>query len=75
MIYTKETDMELVRGFIDTNIGLYAFIETEDKQKHHIAKQLILNTDVFISSQVFNEMCINLLRKTEMNEHDIQSLI
>jgi predicted nucleic acid-binding protein len=51
--------------FIDTNIWLYALIESEeDLEKHYKAKQCIANVEnVIISTQVVNEVCVNLLRK------------
>lgn len=36
----------------------------EDLEKHHKAKQCIANTEnIIISTQVVNEVCVNLLRK------------
>ena len=64
--------------FIDSNIWLYAFIETpqkEDKRKRQIAKKTIQENDVIISIQVINETCINLLQKTDKTEKEIQALI
>ena len=51
--------------FIDTNIWLYALIESDDEfEKHHQAKQCIANIEnIIISTQVVNEVCVNLLRK------------
>jgi len=53
--------------FIDSNIWLYALIEEQnpnDKLKHTLAKQLLLENDnIEISTQVVNEVAINLMRK------------
>ncbi len=51
--------------FIDTNVWLYALIESDESlEKHHKAKQCIANTEnIIISTQVVNEVCVNLLRK------------
>jgi predicted nucleic acid-binding protein len=51
--------------FIDTNIWLYALIESDEHiEKHHKAKQCIADTEnIIISTQVVNEVCVNLLRK------------
>ena len=53
--------------FIDSNIWLYALIENQqenDKPKHQLAKQLLTEyTNIHISTQVVNEVCINLMRK------------
>jgi predicted nucleic acid-binding protein len=53
--------------FIDTNIWLYALIESDkDIEKHQQAKQYISNTEnIIISTQVVNEVCVNLLRKAK----------
>ncbi len=51
--------------FIDTNIWLYALIESEENlEKHQKAKHCIANVEnIIISTQVVNEVCVNLLRK------------
>lgn len=69
------TDVNEERCFIDTNILLYAFIEGDAKQKHIIAKSVIQKSDVVVSTQVVNEVCVNLLKKTSLLEKDIQDLI
>jgi predicted nucleic acid-binding protein len=48
------------RCFIDTNIWLYAFIETDNGQKRLAAKSAIQTPDIVISIQVINEVCVNL---------------
>jgi predicted nucleic acid-binding protein len=50
---------------IDTNIWLYALIESDRcLEKHHKAKQCIAAMEnIIISTQVVNEVCVNLLRK------------
>jgi predicted nucleic acid-binding protein len=49
--------------FIDSNIWLYAFMES-DSPKKKIAADLILNKDVILSTQVVNEICVNLIKKS-----------
>jgi len=53
--------------FIDSNVWLYALIETQQERdivKHKLAKQLLTtDIDIHISTQVVNEVCINLMRK------------
>lgn len=51
--------------FIDSNIWLYALIESDESiDKHHEAKQCIASAEnIVISTQVVNEVCVNLLRK------------
>jgi predicted nucleic acid-binding protein len=61
--------------FVDTNIWLYAFIEGEDSHKQARAKTIIQDNEVILSTQVVNEVCVNLLKKTQLTEPDIQALI
>ena len=59
--------------FIDSNIWLYALIENQketDKFKHELAKYVIANHDnIQISTQVINEVCINLMRKAHKDNN------
>ncbi len=61
--------------FIDTNIWLYSFIRTQDEEKFHIARNVIANANIIISTQVINEICVNLLKKADFSEEKIQGLI
>jgi len=65
--------------FVDTNIWLYAFIEDEgngdDARKSAIARRLIRESDAVVSTQVINEVCVNLLRQANFTEGQIRSLI
>jgi len=63
------------RCFIDTNILLYAFIETDNSQKRLRAREIVQNPNAVISTQVVNETCVNLLKKTALQEQDIRELI
>jgi predicted nucleic acid-binding protein len=69
------SDVEPELGFIDTNVWLYAFIHTQDRSKTAAAEALIQTTQVVISSQIINEVCINLIRKAGFDEVTIRSLI
>ncbi|WP_456392832.1 putative toxin-antitoxin system toxin component, PIN family [Persephonella sp.] len=62
--------------FIDTNIWLYAFME-QDYQKSHMARKIIDEAveQVCLSTQVLNEICVNLLKKADYSEEEIKSLI
>lgn len=63
-------------AFIDTNIWLYAFISGQDPDKAQIAQALIAATrPLFLSIQVINEICTNLLRKEHTPEADIRDFI
>jgi predicted nucleic acid-binding protein len=63
------------RCFIDTNIWLYAFIQTEEDEKFKKAQQVIAGNEVIISSQIINEICVNLLKKGGFEESRLHSLI
>ncbi len=59
-------------------IWLYAFIETSNKdenRKRQIAKKIVQVDNIFISTQVINEVCVNFLRKTSVTEEEIRALI
>ncbi len=62
--------------FIDTNVWLYAFILQQDEEKRAVAMQLIETLpDIVVSTQVLNEITVNLLKKTPMGEAEIQKLV
>ncbi|MEK6323678.1 MAG: PIN domain-containing protein [Acidobacteriota bacterium] len=61
--------------FIDTNIWLYAFIPSQDANKSTKAKAIIRQSDIIASSQVINEICVNLIKKAQFDEPAIQRLI
>jgi len=62
-------------GFFDTNIWLYAFIETDDPRKPRASRALIQASEPVVSTQVINEVCVNLLRRARFNEEQIVRLI
>jgi predicted nucleic acid-binding protein len=61
--------------FIDSNIWLYAFIEDDVPSKSETARALIQETEPVISTQVINEICVNLLRRANFTEEQIGNLI
>jgi predicted nucleic acid-binding protein len=61
--------------FIDSNIWLYAFIESDDAVKSAGARQLIRATEPIISTQVINEVSVNLLKRTDFTEEAVCRLI
>ena len=63
------------RCFVDTNIWLYAFIESGNDQKRIAARAIVQDCDVVISTQVINETCVNLLKKTPLREIEIRQLL
>lgn len=63
------------RSFVDTNIWLYAFIETDNDQKRITAKSIVSRSEVVVSTQVINETCVNLLKKALLSEPSIRRLV
>jgi predicted nucleic acid-binding protein len=62
--------------FIDTNLWLYAFIEGNDLGKSTRVKSLIeTQSAISVSTQVINEVCVNLIKKAQFSEQQVQQLI
>lgn len=63
--------------FIDSNLWLYNFIESQDAAKSQQARELIsrVKSQLCMSSQVVNEVCVNLLKKADFDEIRIKQLI
>jgi len=61
--------------FIDTNIWLYAFLETQHTEKSIIARSAIREKEITISTQIINEVCVNLIKKIQFPEENTQKLI
>jgi len=61
--------------FIDTNIWLYSFIESQSREKTKIARAIIKECEIVISTQIINEICVNLIKKANFSEGGIQNLI
>lgn len=68
-------DKPVTSCFVDTNIWLYAFIELDDPAKTAVARKLIAETEPIVSTQVVNEVCVNLLRRAAFTEEQISQLI
>ncbi|MBD2113084.1 MULTISPECIES: PIN domain-containing protein [Cyanophyceae] len=65
---------------LDSNIWLYALLKnrhstSEDLHKAQVSHDLIDASGVVISIQVVNEVCVNLIKKAQFNESQVQSLI
>jgi predicted nucleic acid-binding protein len=54
--------------FIDTNIWLYSFIQSQNREKTEIARAIIKECEIFISPQIINEICVNLIKKVNFSE-------
>jgi len=62
--------------FVDTNIWLYAFIASSDAHKSAEAQAVIRREPhIVISTQVINEVTVNLLKKAAFAEDDLRNLI
>ena len=61
------------RVFLDSNIFLYA-LSSQNDRKHTIAQKLVLNGG-FISTQVINEVSVNLLKKFKLPNEDIENFV
>jgi predicted nucleic acid-binding protein len=61
--------------FIDSNIWLYALIQSQDSRKHKIANEVTRSENIFVSTQVINEVCSNLIKKTSLSKQEIQGII
>lgn len=70
------TNVSVAPVFIDTNIWLYALTQSQDHQKHQLAKKLIRQTSrIVVSTQIVNEVSVNLLRKFQVSEGDVRKII
>jgi len=70
-----ESEIDRTPCFIDSNIWLYAFINFQGADKSVAARSAIRNNDIAITTQVINEVCINLIRKAQFPEEKIRELI
>jgi len=69
-------DTEPASCFVDTNIWLYAFVEGDELSKSARAKSLLeASSAVIVSPQVINEVCVNLIKKVQFSEQQVQHLI
>ena len=61
--------------FIDTNIWLYALLDTGEDEKSKAAQTLIRSSQAVVSQQVVSEVCANLIKKAKMPEPEIRKFI
>ena len=68
---------ENFKSFVDSNIWLYNFIVGQDAQKSVKARELTENNkgNICLSTQVINEVCLNLRKKANFDEKQIKQLI
>ena len=59
--------------FVDANIWLYAFMD--DGEKKELACGILAKKNCILSTQVINEVCVNLIKKAGYEEEDISLLV
>jgi predicted nucleic acid-binding protein len=59
--------------FADSNIWLYAFMDNGEKKS--AAAAIIVNNKCILSTQIVNEVCVNLIKKADYGEEDISKLV
>lgn len=61
--------------FIDSNVWIYALTIQDDTTKTQQAHNLInTQTTIAVSTQVINEVCVNLLRKAAFTEAELRDI-
>jgi predicted nucleic acid-binding protein len=76
MSFMSVPDAAPASCFVDTNIWLDAFVERDDRRKSARAKSLLeASRAVIVSPQVINEVCLNLIKKAQFSEPQVQQLI
>jgi len=64
------------KTFPDSNVWLYALTDQNDKYKHQAEDLIEENKErICLSTQVINEVCLNLKRKASFDEAEISRLI
>lgn len=64
--------------FLDSNIWLYAMITSAPTEERHEKARYLISSKkeaIVTSTQVINEVCVNLLKKLIFNELQIDNLI
>ena len=70
------TELKNHSCFVDSNIWLYAFsTDKKEESKRILAKQLIKEKSIIISTQIINEVSCNLLKKHKLDEEQLFQLI
>jgi predicted nucleic acid-binding protein len=61
--------------FIDSNIWLYALLDTNEPAKNTAAQTLTKKSGAIVSTQVVSEVCVNLIKKANMPEAGIRKFV
>lgn len=68
-------------NFIDTNVWLYRLFDdqriepNERERKRKIATEITQKSNLVISTQVINELSVNLLKKANFQEEEVKQVI
>ena len=68
------TDETTQSCFLDSNIWIYALAQ-QDSEKRDVAAKLIQSAGIVVSTQVINEVCVNLIKKASFSEVQVKALI
>lgn len=68
-------DNSEVECFVDSNVWLYAFIDSNDAEKSAAARELLQVVAPVVSTQVINEVSVNLLRRAAFTEVQVRDLV
>ena len=61
--------------FVDSNVWLYAVIENAKSPEKTATARMLVAERRIISTQVVNEVCVNLLRKAGRSEDEIRQAV
>ena len=59
--------------FVESNLWLYAFVRTSDEEKRKAVVTTLKGGPFVVSSQVINEVCVNLIRKAAFDDAQIRA--
>ena len=61
--------------FVDSNVWLYAVIEGPESATKCASARTLVRERRLVSTQVVNEVCVNLLRKARRTEEEIRRVV
>ena len=61
--------------FVDSNVWLYAVIESAESATKSATARTLVTERRIVSTQVVNEVCVNLLRKAHRSEEEIRRVV
>lgn len=61
--------------FVDSNVWLYAVIESPESATKSATARTLVSERRLVSTQVVNEVCLNLLRKAQRTEEEIRRVV